>query len=147
MWNSIEQGHLEAGICPEIKQKDLSQLTLELINWGINDVSDLPWLDEPNRDKVKEAKQLLTKLNALDRKTQQLSEHGKMFVNFGVHPRLAHMLIRAADMGYGELGCMLAAVLNEGDIFRVTKTSSAEIELRIEALLDKKSATEPLIYR
>ena len=36
----------------------------------------------------------------------------------GVHPRFAHMVFRAGDLGFPELGCLLASLLSERDLWR-----------------------------
>lgn len=41
------------------------------------------------------------------------------------HPRFAHMVLRAQRIGAAELGCVLAALLSERDLFRGTGSSTA----------------------
>ena len=36
----------------------------------------------------------------------------------GVHPRFAHMVLRAGDLSFPELGCLLASLLSERDLWR-----------------------------
>lgn len=38
------------------------------------------------------------------------------------HPRFAHMVLRAQQLAAPELGCLLAALLSERDVFRGTST-------------------------
>jgi HrpA-like RNA helicase len=40
------------------------------------------------------------------------------------HPRFAHMVLRAQQLGVAELGCLLAALLSERDLFRGSSGSS-----------------------
>jgi HrpA-like RNA helicase len=39
------------------------------------------------------------------------------------HPRFAHMVLRAQQLGVAELGCLLAALLSERDLFRGSSSS------------------------
>lgn len=41
------------------------------------------------------------------------------------HPRFAHMILRAQQLGAAELGCVLAALLSERDLFRGTSSSAS----------------------
>ena len=59
------------------------------------------------------------------------------------HPRLAHMVLRAADLDAPQLGCLLAALLGERDLMRGAASSSgsgrsqrtADLAVRIRVLL------------
>jgi ATP-dependent helicase HrpB len=55
-------------------------------------------------------------------------------LQLGAHPRLAHMMLRGGELGYGSLGCELAAVLGERDPLRGAKPYEADIGLRLELL-------------
>lgn len=41
------------------------------------------------------------------------------------HPRLSHMVLRAQQLGVSALGCLLAAVLSERDLFRTLGSASS----------------------
>ena len=45
------------------------------------------------------------------------------------HPRFAHMVLRAQALRAAELGCMLAALLSERDLFRGTGSNSNSDQL------------------
>lgn len=55
------------------------------------------------------------------------------------HPRLSHMVLRAQQLDAPDLGCLLAALLSERDLFRTgasgSEQRSAELALRIKAVL------------
>jgi ATP-dependent helicase HrpB len=52
-----------------------------------------------------------------------------------LHPRLAHMLLRARALGHGALACDLAALLGERDILRGDGgPPDADVRLRVDAL-------------
>ncbi|WP_414027491.1 hypothetical protein [Cyanobium sp. ATX-6F1] len=57
---------------------------------------------------------LLRQLGALDGGAA-LNAHGRALARLGLHPRLGHLLLRAARLGCPELGCELAVLLSERD--------------------------------
>ena len=116
---------------PEILSADLTSLVLELAQWGVSDPKALKWLDLPPETSFDHAKALLTKLKGVD--TQgRITPHGRRLLSAGVHPRLAHMILRADQMGQGRLACRLAALLGERDIF--LGGFDPDIRLRLEVL-------------
>ncbi|WP_051957721.1 ATP-dependent helicase HrpB [Desulfobacter vibrioformis] len=100
---------------PEILSADLTHLVLELSLWGVRDPSELKWLDIPSPRAVAAAKDLLVSLGALDHEGA-ITAHGREMLVAGIHPRLAHMVLRAKEMGHGFLGCCLCALVEEKDI-------------------------------
>lgn len=100
---------------PEILNADLAHLVLELSLWGVRDPSELKWLDIPSPRAVAAAKDLLVSLGALDHEGT-ITAHGREMLTAGIHPRLAHMVLRAKKMGHGFLGCCLCALVEEKDI-------------------------------
>ena len=54
-----------------------------------------------------------------------------------VHPRLAAMLLTAERLNACELGCLLAALISEKDLFRESSVSSADLGLRLYALAER----------
>jgi hypothetical protein len=60
-------------------------------------------------------------------------EAGRKLAALGTHPRLAHMAVRAAEIGAPGLGCLLAAVLGERDVLSGTGHGS-DLGLRLQAL-------------
>jgi len=138
-------GRLEAGICyrlwsehrhliaqslPEVLQADLAPLVLELANWGVADCTKLCWLDAPPAAHVAQAQDLLLRLQALDPRGL-ITAHGRQLARLGVHPRLAHMMLRGRDLGYGRLACELAALLSEADPLG---GADSDIQSRVEWL-------------
>lgn len=135
-------GRLESGVCyrlwsahrhlvphadPQIQQADLAPLVLELAQWGVRDTGDLRWLDPPPAAHVGQARELLQRLQALD--TQgMITAHGRELATFGIHPRLAHMLLRARAQGEAGLACELAALLGERDPLR---SGDSDIQQRV----------------
>ncbi|WP_047152338.1 ATP-dependent helicase HrpB [Aneurinibacillus tyrosinisolvens] len=138
LWTEQENRSLALRSIPEILEADLAPLALELAAWGASAPAQLPWLDPPPAAAFAEARKLLSQLGALD-EGGMITAHGRRMAELGMHPRLAHMVLKAADLGYGETGCELAAILSERDFFRYGKTApDADIRLRIEVLRSLK---------
>ncbi len=119
---------------PEILSADLIGVVLELAQWGVLDHKALKWLDPPPRAGFEQARDLLKQLNALDNHGR-ITDHGQKILKAGVHPRLAHMILKADEIGQGLLGCQLAALLGERDIlFFQGNDYDPDIRLRLEVL-------------
>ncbi|MGD9852266.1 MAG: ATP-dependent helicase HrpB [Nitrospirales bacterium] len=131
-WAEASQRTLATRTPPEILQADLTSLALELAVWGIQDASELSWLDPPPAGALAQARQLLQFLGALDG-DGRVTEHGRKMSGLPVHPRLAHMVLQGATMKYGPLACDLAAILNEQDFLKgTTAQSQTDIRSRME---------------
>jgi len=119
---------------PEILQADLSPLLLELSLWGNENINDLKWMDTPPTSALKHAKELLMQLGALN-ETGSITPHGKAMSAFGLHPRLAHMLINAKTLDLGYESSLLAVLMTEKDIYTQSFGSSDLCE-RVSVLHD-----------
>ncbi len=112
LWEEAGTGALEAFSQPEILSADLSSLLLDLAAWGVRDPNQLAWLDAPPAPALKEARQLLVSLQALD-ENGAITPQGEAIRALALPPRLARMVIEAARMGEAALAADLAAVLVE----------------------------------
>jgi ATP-dependent helicase HrpB len=137
LWPEAENRALEKFDTPEILGADLAPLALELAQWGVADPSALPWVDAPPAAAYGQARDLLVKLEAVD-KSGAISAAGKAMARLPLHPRLAHMVVRGKELGAGALAADLAALLSERDI--LDRGESADIALRLEALRGERSA-------
>lgn len=134
LWTEQEDARLVPRNTPEILEADLAPLALELAVWGVSDPAELLWLDAPPAAAFAQARDLLQQLGALDR-DGAVTPHGRRMAAMGLHPRLAHMVLRAIPLGLGGLSCELAVLLSERDILRSTGgASDADLRLRVEAL-------------
>ncbi|HIJ80507.1 MAG TPA: ATP-dependent helicase HrpB [Desulfuromonadales bacterium] len=121
---------------PEICVTDISQLLLELAAWGICDPTKLDWLDPPPEAAQHSARTLLTELDAFDT-AGRITPLGKLMVQLPLHPRLGRLLLRSRELGCTALGCDVASLLSERDIFRKNAghaIASTDIFDRVEAL-------------
>jgi ATP-dependent helicase HrpB len=133
-WSEGAQRSLAPFSPPEIMDADLAPLALDLANWGARDAGDLRWLDPPPAAMLASARDLLTRLGALDAQGR-ITPHGQEMAQLGVHPRLAHMLLRARALGDVEMAADFAALLSERDLLRGAPGSrDADIRSRLDAL-------------
>jgi ATP-dependent helicase HrpB len=129
LWSEGTQASLAPQTAPEILHADLAPLALELSCWGAVDASSLSWLDPPPAAPLAQARDLLRQLEAID-STARVTAHGRMLAKLGLHPRLAHMLVRAREHGAPRLACDLAAILGERDILRAG-AGARDVDLRL----------------
>ena len=132
IWSEGAQRSLAPFTSPEIVEADLAPLALELAGWGARDASELRWLDPPPAAMLASARDLLVRLGALDT-SGRITQHGRLMARLSVHPRLAHMLLRAADLRSVPLAADLAALLSERDLLRAAGGSrDADMRSRLE---------------
>jgi ATP-dependent helicase HrpB len=100
---------------PEILEADLSPLLLDCALWGVGDPASLHWIDPPPKAALIEAQSRLAELGALDSEGRPTS-HGRAMARLPLPPRLAHMLIRAGEMGLAAEASEVAVLLSERGI-------------------------------
>jgi ATP-dependent RNA helicase HrpB len=133
-WSEGSHRSLSPFTPPEIVEADLIPLALELASWGTRDPNALRWLDPPPVAMLASARDVLHRLGALDAEGR-ITSHGREMASIGVHPRFAHMLLRARAMGRLSLAADLAALLSERDLLRgVSGARDADIRTRIEVM-------------
>jgi len=134
LWSEGTQESLAPQTPPEILHADLAPLALELSCWGVVDAAQLAWLDPPPAAPLAQARDLLRQLEAIDADAR-VTPHGRALAKLGLHPRLAHMLVRAQALGAPRLACDLAAILSERDILRAgLGARDADLRLRVAVL-------------
>lgn len=131
LWSKATELRMDDCRQPEIEQADLSSTLLDIAAWGEDDIMDMPWLTPPPSSHAMQARQLLTNLGALDH-DGHITPHGRKLALLPCHPRIAQMLIMAADNKTKALAADIAALLEEKDI--LTDDSDADINTRIELL-------------
>ena len=112
LWDEAETRALAPFARPEILEADLAPLALTLAEWGVADPGKLAWLDPPPAAAFAEARALLTELDALDA-AGHITEQGRALARLPLPPRLAHMVLAAAERGEGALAARIAVLLTE----------------------------------
>ena len=141
LWPEHETLHLLEQTPAEILHADLAPLALDLAVAGVEDPCELAWLDPPPPAAFAHARELLVELDAVDA-FGKITPHGRAMADLGVHPRLAHMLLRARELGATHLACDLAALLSERDAVRGTSgPPDSDLAPRIELIARGSSTT------
>ncbi len=136
LWTEGEDRGLIGKATPEILEADLAPLALDLAVWGA-EKSGLKWLDEPPEAAFAQALDLLKRLGAVD-PGGKASAHGIEMAKLPVHPRLGHMAVKGKALGLGGLACLMAALLEERDIFKGgPRERDPDIRTRIDAVLGR----------
>ncbi|MCF7855174.1 MAG: ATP-dependent helicase HrpB [Candidatus Pacebacteria bacterium] len=134
LWTEAEHAARSAYGAPEILNADLAPLVLDLADWAVADPASLRWLDPPPKAASAQARELLVSLGAL-RRDGRITRHGRAILKFGMHPRLAHMVLKAGPHGWSDIACELAALLGERDILHpVQSPGDPDVALRLEVL-------------
>ncbi len=136
MWTRATQSRLDDHRSPEILDADLAPVVLETAVWGARSINELMWLDLPPQGHVQQAVEVLTQLGALENGI--VTAHGREIHRLPCHPRIAHMLLLAPDDHARQIGCDVAAILEERDPLN-REEAGADIVLRIEALRRARS--------
>jgi ATP-dependent helicase HrpB len=147
LWAEHEQQQLLADAPPEILDADLAPLALELAVAGVPDPSRLRWLDPPPPAAHSQACELLVELGAMevvatDSSAARVTAHGRRMAELPMHPRLAHMVLRARALESLGRACDIAALLSERDPVRgdADAAPDADIETRLSLLRDRGGA-------
>lgn len=125
LWDEPQTASLAPYTQPEILSADLSSLVLDLAQWGVADPAALSFLDPPPQPAWKEAKTLLSELNALDG-DGRITAEGRSLRALALPPRLARMIVDSHRAGHGEEAAEIAAILTE----RGLGGDSADLEHR-----------------
>ncbi|MEY4768080.1 MAG: ATP-dependent helicase hrpA, partial [Pseudomonadota bacterium] len=106
-------GRVAAGICirlyseesfqtrplftdPEIVRTNLSSVMLQMASLKLGDIEAFPFIEPPEIKMIRDGKQILQEVQALD-KNGQLTEVGKQLAKIPTDPKLARMLLAAAE--------------------------------------------------
>ena len=132
LWS--ESQHLRLAPYPqaEILQSDLLPLALDLLRWG-SDVQQLAFLDPPPAALLAQAQEVLRQLGAMDQQ-HKITPHGRAMAELPVHPRIAHMLVRANEHQLGAIACDVAALLEDRDLLRQGNERNVDFYSRWQAL-------------
>jgi ATP-dependent helicase HrpB len=109
---------------PEIARADLADTLLVLAALGVGDPDALAWLEPPPAAAWGAARELLSRLGAVDA-AGQLTDTGRRMSRLPVHPRLARLVVEGEARGCRPAACLAAALISERDIRAGTRASFA----------------------
>jgi ATP-dependent helicase HrpB len=112
LWDEPQTRSLPAFAEPEIRSADLAGLLLDCAEWGTADPRSLSWLDPPSAAAIDAARDELTQLEALD-PDGHITAMGRRLRSLPLPPRLARMVMSAAEAGQAEEAAEIAAVIVE----------------------------------
>ncbi len=81
---------------PEILRTNLSAVMLQMMTLNLGDIEDFPFIEPPDEKMIRDGKTVLQEVNALD-KQGKLTDVGKQLAKFPVDPKIARMLVAAAE--------------------------------------------------
>ncbi|WP_171988071.1 ATP-dependent helicase HrpB [Hyphomicrobium sp. NDB2Meth4] len=112
LWDEPQTQSLPAYAEAEIRSADLSALLLDCAEWGASDPRSLRWLDPLPITAIDAAREELMELAALDAEGR-ITAMGQRLRSLPLPPRLARMVISAAERGHAEEAADIAAVIVE----------------------------------
>ena len=112
LWDEPQTQSLPAFAEPEIRSADLAALLLDCAEWGTADPRSLSWIDPPSATAVEAGREELTELEAFDAEGC-ITAIGRRLRTLPLPPRLARMVISAAELGHAEDAAEIAAVIVE----------------------------------
>jgi ATP-dependent helicase HrpB len=117
LWSPSQEQAMADFNTPEIRRVDLCSTILLLHAWGKPDLRTFGWYEPPDEEMLASAERLLAMLGALDAETNgQITPLGRRMIGLPTHPRLARLLLAAAEMRMTREGAAIAALLAEKDI-------------------------------
>ncbi|MGA8315928.1 MAG: ATP-dependent helicase C-terminal domain-containing protein, partial [Bradyrhizobium sp.] len=107
---------------------------LDLAQWGVSDPSSLAFLDSPPAPALKEARELLRELGAIDG-DGRITDEGRSLRALALPPRLARMIVDSHRLGAGRAAAEIATVLTE----RGLGGDHVDLDVRLEAFRRDRS--------
>ncbi|KEF32274.1 ATP-dependent helicase HrpA [Marinobacter nitratireducens] len=83
---------------PEILRTNLASVILQMATSGLGEIRQFPFLEAPDRRQVNDGYKLLEELSAVDDK-RRVTKLGRTMARLPLDPRLARMLVTAAELG------------------------------------------------
>ncbi|MDD5267564.1 MAG: ATP-dependent RNA helicase HrpA, partial [Methylococcales bacterium] len=99
---------------PEIMRTNLSAVILQMTALNLGDIEDFPFLEPPEDKMIRDGKNVLHEVNALD-KSGKLTEVGRQLAKFPTDPKLARMLIAAGHEHCLTEAAIIVSVLSVQD--------------------------------
>ncbi|MQA97200.1 MAG: ATP-dependent RNA helicase HrpA [Streptosporangiales bacterium] len=104
---------------PEILRTNLASVILQMTSIGLGEIEAFPFVEPPDRRSVRDGMNLLHELGALDPAEKdphkRLTRLGRRLAQLPIDPRLARMVLAAADNGCVREVLVIAAALSIQD--------------------------------
>ncbi len=123
---------------PELLRSNLAGVILRLADLRIGRLEDFPLLDPPASNAINDGYQLLRELGALDSE-RRLLKLGRQLARLPVDPRLARMLLAAAELGSLAEALVIVSALSAGDIRERPVSARQAADLAHQRLRDGRS--------
>ncbi|MDP3714442.1 MAG: ATP-dependent RNA helicase HrpA [Mycobacteriales bacterium] len=105
---------------PEVLRTSLASVILQMTSIGLGDVEAFPFVEPPDRRAVKDGKDLLYELGALDPVARDVNDAltpmGRTLARMPVDPRLARMVVEADRLGCLPEVLVLVAAMSIQDV-------------------------------
>ena len=133
LWTETQQKNMPDYLPEAILHNDLTQLRLNLAQWGIKQSDDMQWLTQPPSTHLDAATELLQSLAFLDQDLN-LTKEAFYALQFNLEPRLLRCLMTAKQRSQQSqnLACDLVAVLTDQHFYH--SQDDADLVNRLEAL-------------
>lgn len=114
LWSAAEDRHLSDFQAPEVRRVDLAAAILHLHQWGQADPRQFGWFERPADHAIASAERLLTMLGAIS--SGRITPLGERIAEIPAHPRLARLMVAAAEHDLIHPAATFAALMSEKDI-------------------------------
>jgi ATP-dependent helicase HrpB len=114
LWTSAEHYGLALHTQPDVSRLDAARAVLEVSGWSGAPAGQFEWFEAPPPRALLGATAALQAIGALDDKAH-VTPRGRRVLELPLQPRLASLMLHAADRGQSRLGAALAAALSELD--------------------------------
>lgn len=125
---------------PEVKRSGLAGVILQMKSLALGDIESFPFLEPPDGPSIRDGYETLFELGGIDRPAREgrLTEIGRAMSRIPTDPRVARMLLGAADEGALSEVLVLASVLSiqdprERPMGRQEEADRAQLVFRHEA--------------
>lgn len=145
LWTEREHGQRERETIPEIRRLELSETLLFLKATGFEDLSTVPWYEEPEAGNRSRALELLEDLGAVEN-NGELTSIGRQMARFPIHPRFSRMFLYGSEEGCFPELALSAALCQERSILLPAKRDRKLEERRDETFLTEATASSDFLY-
>eukprot|EP00980_Cylindrotheca_fusiformis_P024712 scaffold12324_cov144-Cylindrotheca_fusiformis.AAC.7 len=136
---------------PEIKSTDLAPTVLLLVGWGCSSkeeiLTELPFVDPPDKGTLDKAVQLLVDLDLLENREGRLvmTNDGHQVSEYPTHPRFASTFVRSQNNPAQLAGAVAAAFLLDDETATPRGTINSNLAERVQELYQDPKGSDLLL--